>query len=399
MWYYVFITIALGLYVGMNAFILLRLRSLLRDAPRWRGWLVAGLTVVALLFPLGRVWLHYSVNPASVGLIWLGSFWVVGIFYLGLFTAVTLAADTLACWRSGDGWVAGWRQLRAPVAWMALAVVAVLMVGGHANARHPVVSELTVELPPEKRLSRPWRLAVLSDLHAGAIMGRERMAGIVDQVNALRPDAVFLVGDIVDSELEPVVREKIGGELARLNAPFGVYAVTGNHEFIGPVEEIVDYLEQNGVTFLRDRAEWLGGEILLVGREDRVRGRFTGRPRAELAEVLLPHGHQPRRPVVLLDHQPKDLESPSKLGVDLMLSGHTHNGQLWPFNYVVAMQYEVVSGPAKVGPMQLYVLNGTGTWGPPVRVGNRPEILLVTLKPGANLPLLDAPSQRWWWQF
>lgn len=373
--------VALLVYVALNAFILIRLWSLLRETPRWRVPLISMLTVFAILFPLGRIWLHFSVNPASLGAIWLGSFWVVGIFYLGTFTLATLVVDTVARWWPKLGWVPRWNAWRAPVVALGLAVVAVLMIGGHVNARNPVVSELTVQLPPGKQLSRPWKLAVLSDLHFGAIVDRSQIATIVDQVNELKPDAVLLVGDIVDSELEPVLREDTGAELARLKAPFGIWAVTGNHEFIGPLDEIIAYLEGYGVRFLRDRAELLGGEILLAGREDRVRGVFTGTPRAELAEVLLPHGHQPRRPVVLLDHQPKDLASPSALGVDLMLSGHTHNGQLWPFRYVVALQYEVVSGAAKIGPMQLYVLNGTGTWGPPVRVGNRPEILLVTLEP------------------
>ncbi len=380
-WRIIFVVVALTVYVALNAFIFIRLWSLLRETPRWRVPLISLLTVFAVLFPLGRIWLHYSVNPASLGAIWLGSFWVVGIFYFGTFTFATLVLDILARWWPKAAWVSRWQAWRAPVAGMALAVVAVLMIGGHINARNPVVSELTVQLPPGKQLSRPWKLAVLSDLHFGAIMSRERIAAIVDQVNELKPDAVLLVGDIVDSELEPVLREDTGAELTRLQAPFGVWAVTGNHEFIGPLDDIITYLEGNGVRFLRDRAELMGGEILLAGREDRVRGVFTGQPRAELAEVLLPHGHAPQRPVVLLDHQPKDLASPSALGVDLMLSGHTHNGQLWPFRYAVAMQYEVVSGAAKIGAMQLYVLNGTGTWGPPVRVGNRAEILLVTLQP------------------
>lgn len=380
-WRIIFVLVALTVYVALNAFIFIRLWSLLRETPGWRVPLLAVLTVFAVLFPLGRIWLHVSVNPASLGAIWLGSFWVVGIFYFGTFTAVTLAVDTLARWWPKATWVPRWNAWRAPVVGLALAVVAVLMVGGHVNARNPVVSELTVQLPPEKQLSRPWKLAVLSDLHFGAIVNRTQIATIVDQVNALKPDAVLLVGDIVDSELEPVLREDTGAELARLKAPFGIWAVTGNHEFIGPLDEIIAYLEGYGVRFLRDQTELLGGEILLAGREDRVRGVFTGQPRAELADVLLPQVQQTRRPVVLLDHQPKDLASPSALGVDLMLSGHTHNGQLWPFQYVVALQYEVVSGAAQIGPMQLYVLNGTGTWGPPVRVGHRPEILLVTLQP------------------
>ncbi|MEM1058626.1 MAG: metallophosphoesterase [Verrucomicrobiota bacterium] len=380
----IFISIVLTVYTAMNAFILYRMWSMLKRWPGVRTRLCTGLTIIALLYPLGRVWLAYSANPASMFTVWLGSFWVVGIMYLGIFGMATLLVDTAAWLRPRQRWVEGWRGLRSPLAALAVVTTGLLMVFGYFNAQYPVVTELNVKLPPERQLSRPWKLAVMTDIHLGAIIDRDHLARLVDQVNELKPDAVVLVGDSVDSDMSPVLREDAGKELQRLRAPAGVYAVTGNHEFIGETELIVDYLESHGVEFLRDEARLVGGELWLVGREDRAKPGFTGEERKELADFYGQTATRPAAPVVVLDHQPKDVATPARLGADLMLSGHTHAGQLWPFYWLVYLQYEHVSGEAKIDDMTLYVLNGTGTWGPPVRVGNRPEILMVTLEPAGQ---------------
>jgi len=378
----IFISVVLAVYTAVNAFILLRMWSMLKAWPGVRVRLCTGLTLFALLYPLGRVWLSASANPASMFTVWLGSFWVVGIMYLGIFGAVSLVVDTAAWWFKSRPWARGWSGLRAPLAVMAVGATLVLIIAGHLNALHPRVTAWTVDLRPERELSRPWRLAVLSDIHLGAIIDRDHFGRIVDRVNEIKPDAVLLVGDTVDADMAPVLREDMGRELGRLHAPYGIYAVTGNHEFIGETDLIVDYLESHGVEFLRDETKLLGGEVWLVGREDRAKGGFTGIQRKELPEVYEMTILRKRAPVIVMDHQPKDYATPAMLGADVMLSGHTHAGQLWPFHWLVRLQYDYVSGPAEIDGMGLYVLNGTGSWGPPVRVGNRPEIVLLTLQPG-----------------
>ena len=129
---------------------------------------------------------------------------------------------------------------------------------------------------------------------------------------------------------------------------------------------------------LRDTSVLVDGRFWIVGREDRDKSRFTGNKRKELAAVMMPVDRH--APVILLDHQPFNLEKSEEQGVDLQLSGHTHHGQLWPFNYITNAMYEVSSGYKKKGATHYYVSNGYGTWGPPVRLGNRPEIVQIILK-------------------
>jgi hypothetical protein len=157
----------------------------------------------------------------------------------------------------------------------------------------------------------------------------------------------------------------------------GVFGITGNHEYIGGVEEAVAYLEEHGIRMLRDTCIILRGGITLCGREDRSSMQFGGLRRKGLGELLKDVDRT--RPVIMMDHQPFDLDSVAKAGVDVQLSGHTHHGQLWPLNYITKVVYEQSWGYLRKSGTQFYVSSGAGSWGPPVRLGNRPEIVVLTL--------------------
>jgi uncharacterized protein len=187
----------------------------------------------------------------------------------------------------------------------------------------------------------------------------------------------LLAGDVLDEDLEPVLRQNIGETLKQLNAPLGVYAIMGNHEYIGGAEQAYNYLKSHGLIMIRDSVIKVMDSFYIVGREDRDKPRFSGKERKELADLT--NGLDKNYPVILLDHQPYYLEKAAALGVDLQLSGHTHHGQLWPLNYVTSAIYTISSGYGFVDGMHAYVSNGVGTWGPPVRVGNRPEIVLLNI--------------------
>ena len=165
--------------------------------------------------------------------------------------------------------------------------------------------------------------------------------------------------------------------LKNLHAPLGVYAITGNHEYIGGAAEAVAYLTEYNIKFLSDTAEFLDNRFYLAGRDDRDKTRFTGKPRKSLADILKNANHS--FPILLMDHQPFQLSIPEELGVDLQLSGHTHDGQIWPFNYITNAIYEVSWGYKKKGNTHIYVSCGYGTWGPPMRIGNHPEVVSITL--------------------
>jgi uncharacterized protein len=202
----------------------------------------------------------------------------------------------------------------------------------------------------------------------------------VELVNAQRPDVVAIVGDLVDGELAQLRGEV--APLADLVSEQGVYFVTGNHEYFVDTRAWLAYLPRLGIDVLHNERVAIRrgtASFDLAGIDDRT-AASSGVPGqgANLDAAL--DGRDDRRPVVLLAHQPVQVEQAAAAGVDLQLSGHTHGGQLWPFDYVVRLDQPAVEGLSRQGPTQLYVTPGVGFWGPPMRVGATPEVTVIELK-------------------
>lgn len=171
-------------------------------------------------------------------------------------------------------------------------------------------------------------------------------------------------------------------QLQRLAPPLGIWGILGNHEYIsGPVDVSIGILERAGIRVLRDSGVVLDSRIALAGRDDLARTHFAGSPRKSLAEILAEMDWQAgSAPLIVLDHQPRHLDDAEKAGAVLQLSGHTHNGQLWPYNHIVSLLYENARGHSVRGDTNYIVTVGTGTWGPPLRNNARLEVLLVELE-------------------
>jgi predicted MPP superfamily phosphohydrolase len=205
---------------------------------------------------------------------------------------------------------------------------------------------------------------------------------VLDLVNAQRPDVVAIVGDLVDGELSQL-RDAVA-PLADLQSEQGVFFVTGNHEYFVDPRPWLRHLPTLGVQVLHnERVEIRRGTAVvdLAGIDDRT-AASSGIPGqgADLDRAL--DGRDDDRPVVLMAHQPVQVEQASAAGVDLQLSGHTHGGQLWPFDYVVRIDQPAVEGLSRQGGTQLYVTPGVGFWGPPMRVGATPEVTVIELRSG-----------------
>lgn len=335
--------------------------------------------IFAVSFFAGRLLENISVSPPSDLLIWMGSFWIAAMLY---FLIVVVFLDFL---RLIEYFLpifpsfvrANYAQTKYVASAGAIGVVAVLLLVGHINALLPRVKTLDLSIEKKVEGMKSVNVVVASDIHLGTIVGRHRLDQIVNKINGLNGDVVLLPGDIVDEDLAPVIRQNLGESLRNIKARFGVYAVTGNHEYIGGVEGACDYLTEHNVIVLRDQIVRVNGSFFLVGREDRSCNQFTGKRRKALEELMA--GVDKKYPVILMDHQPLHLQEAAGLGVDVQLSGHTHYGQLWPVNFIIKAIYEVGWGYKKVANTHVYVSNGVGTWGPPVRIGNRPEILNIRL--------------------
>jgi predicted MPP superfamily phosphohydrolase len=242
----------------------------------------------------------------------------------------------------------------------------------------PVVQRVPIAL---RRLGRPldgYRIALISDIHLGPILGRAHTERLVRVINALEADLVAITGDLADGSVAELGRA--GEPLRDLRSTHGTYFVTGNHEYYtGDLSNWLEALRGWGVNLLlNSRVEITRGTAALdlAGVNDPTGAWYDDGP--DFARAV--GDRDPGRPVVLLSHQPVQIRQASSHGVDLQLSGHTHGGQMCPFNLLVPLQQPAVAGRARFGDTELYVTRGAGFWGPPVRVGADPEVTLIELR-------------------
>jgi predicted MPP superfamily phosphohydrolase len=210
------------------------------------------------------------------------------------------------------------------------------------------------------------------------MFSRDRLERVIDSINSFNPDIVIIGGDIIDRDLMPVIQQDLGSPFARIKAPYGIIAITGNHEYYGGVNQACSYLEKFGVRFIRDSIFCLDNEIYFVGREDRHKPSYLGSDRKPLDELMEKVDRS--KPVILLDHRPENLDEGNKAGADVQLSGHTHGGQLFPFSLLTKLVYEDYIGYLRKGNEHVYVTQGVGTWGPPMRLGSVPEIVKIRFR-------------------
>jgi uncharacterized protein len=244
----------------------------------------------------------------------------------------------------------------------------------------PVVRRVPVTLANLDPALDGLRIVTFSDGHLSATYGGRRFERLVELVNEQRPDVVAIVGDLVDGDVSELREE--AAPLADLVSEEGVFFVTGNHEYFVDTNAWLRHLPTLGVDVLRnERVAIRRGSAAfdLAGIDDRTAASsgLVGHG-ADLDAAL--DGRDDGVPVVLMAHQPVLVEQAAAAGVDLQLSGHTHGGQLWPFDYAIRLDQPSVEGLSRHGDTQLYVTSGAGYWGPPMRVGARPEVTVVELR-------------------
>ena len=259
----------------------------------------------------------------------------------------------------------------------AISINFILILSGHLIALNPKVNVLYLKINKPFNNMNELNIVAVSDIHIGTLIAKRRVARLAKRINALKPDIVLFVGDVIDEVLTHVVYYNMGEPLKTISAPLGVYAVTGNHEYIGGGEEAVAYLQTLNIRVLRDETVKIKDAFYIIGREDRDKLRFAGEKRMDIASLM--KDVDLTLPTILLDHQPFHLHEAAEHNIDLQLSGHTHHGQLFPFNLITKKIYEVSCGYKRIKGTHFYVSNGYGTWGPPVRLFKRPEIVNIKL--------------------
>ncbi|OXY98444.1 metallophosphoesterase [Streptomyces diastatochromogenes] len=252
------------------------------------------------------------------------------------------------------------------------AAVATVGTGTYGVLRGPQVKRITVPLAKLPRAAHGFRIAVVSDIHLGPVLGRSFAQRVVDTVNATQPDLIAVVGDLVDGSVKDL--GPAAAPLAQLSARHGAYFVTGNHEYFSGAEQWVAEVRSLGLHPLENARTELP-YFDLAGVND-LQGESEGQG-PDFQRAL--GDRDPARACVLLAHQPAQIHEAVRHGVDLQLSGHTHGGQLWPGNLIAAAANPTVAGLDRYGDTQLYVSRGAGAWGPPTRVGAPSDVTVIEL--------------------
>jgi uncharacterized protein len=235
----------------------------------------------------------------------------------------------------------------------------------------PTVNRAQIALAKLPRAMDGFRIALVADIHLGPLAGRGHCERVVAAINGLDADIVAVVGDLVDGTVAEL--GAAAAPLRDIRSRAGAFFVTGNHEYYSGYEPWIDEVARLGLRPLRNERQ----EIAARGGVNDLTGASVGDP-PDFDKAL--GGRDPQRPVVLLAHQPVQVHEAARHGVDLQLSGHTHGGQMVPFSLVVRMAQPVLSGWAEIDGTQVFVTNGAGFWGPPVRVGAPPQVTLVELR-------------------
>lgn len=365
----VFLAVAIGVLFGFQYFLYFSATRLLRID----SWRVRRTLLCALLFLLagvvGSMFLQRRVDAD-----WSRA--VAGTFQLSMAVGLNLALAFLLAWAVvGVTRLAGARVSRAALGWCAV-VLAVLASGyGIWNALNPRVRHVTVRM---KDLPPAWHgqtIAQITDLHLGFSVGRRFAEEVVAMVNAERPAAVVITGDLFDGA--DTALNGLADALNGLQAPKGVYFVTGNHETYVGLSLVREALRGTRVRMLDDEMATLDGlQVVGIAYPDRMASKDLG------AAIRSVPGFDPARASVLLWHSPVQIPAVKAAGIRLQLSGHTHRGQLFPFQFITRRVY----GPYDYGLTQedgfaIYTSPGTGTWGPRMRTTARAEITVVRLEP------------------
>ena len=301
----------------------------------------------------------------------IGTSW---LFFLIYFFILALLKDLIRLFRIAPS--AAFNQYTTDN-WLgvifAIGFVSLLMFCGYLKYTWKVKVE--VPIVTEKKLEKRdhLRIVAISDLHLGYTIGKKELSQWITLINDEKPDIVLIAGDIIDNSTRPLEAQDIASCFKNIQATYGVYTCLGNHEYISGINESLRFLDKAGITILKDNHAFIDSCFYVVGRDDR------SNPKRETLENLTASLDK-SKPIILLDHQPYNLDESEKNGIDLQLSGHTHRGQVWPISLITDLIYEKSHGLIKKGNSNIYVSSGIGIWGGKFRIGTQSEYVVIDIK-------------------
>ncbi|QMT31674.1 metallophosphoesterase [Alysiella filiformis] len=327
-----------------------------------RGLLLMVLAISNGLMLLAFLRLHHHIF--RINAIWLTVLWFVFLAtVLAWIVANILRRSRVARYQNADLLQADLRKI-APV-------LVVAMFGlGWFNAYVPAVRRVVIEI--DKPMAQPVRIAMVADTHLGVLVGKRQLDKLANILNEEKVDLVLMPGDIMDDDIAAYTAENMKPHLQKIRAPLGVFATLGNHD-VREGKHITQAIESAGIRVLRDEAVWVDNRFWVVGRPDNLDAERL--PTAQLLQKA-----NVQQPIFLLDHRPDGVLAHAKLPIDLQVSGHVHNGQIFPGNWVVRFLNEIHYGYAKRGNTHFVVTSGYGFWGIPFRLGSQAEVWIIDVQ-------------------
>ncbi|WP_052092064.1 metallophosphoesterase [Paenibacillus sp. FSL H7-0357] len=361
------VLLVLGLvnfYIGFHLWVLLE--NWLPGISAGAYWTV--FMVIAFAYMIGMAPWPKAVKPAA------RFFKVIGSYYLACmeFAVIVLPLTDLLYWVLGLMGVNRSAFTYEAGATLVL-LLAIFLIWGSRNAWSTIVRTHPIKIDKSIGTSAPLTVAVASDLHLGNIVGNRHLRKMVTEINNMKPDVILLAGDVLDDSIEPFIRNGMSEQLKLLKARHGVYAVLGNHEYYGgSIKEYTELMDSIGIKVLQDEVVETAG-VYIVGRKDKTAEAMEAGGRLSVSSLL--QGLDLSRPIIMMDHQPTGFDLAAKAGVDILLSGHTHRGQIAPNHWITKRLFELDWGYLLKEKMHVIVSSGYGTWGPPIRLASRSELI------------------------
>lgn len=331
------------------------------QSPKARHWIVAG------CFAFGNGLMLSALLSWSHTLFRFGALWLVFLLYV-VFTGVIIGFchHTLKLIFKQPARYTRVLRIVSPLILISFFAVSVY------NAYTPVVRHAKITIG--KPLAKPVRIGMAADLHLGILVGGRQLDKLADIMNREKVDMILLPGDIMDDNTDVYDSENMKPHFARLRAPMGVFATLGNHDMFSR-DPISHAIQDAGITVLSDQAALVDNQIWVVGRPDQLIGQ-----RMETADLLRAAQVDTSQPVFLLDHRPDDVLAHTKLPIDVQVSGHVHNGQIFPANLLVRFLNRLPYGYEKIGNGHFFVTSGYGFWGVPFRLGSQSEVWIIDVE-------------------
>jgi predicted MPP superfamily phosphohydrolase len=324
-------------------------------------------------FPLTEIVLHMDPPAFLMPLLKIGFYTMPFMLYLFL---LVLLFDLFLLLNLLFRWIS-FRFLKSPgfrkygMA-VCLAIPSLIVILGIYHFNKIRVSEYNITINGNPAANRTLKIAFVSDFHIGDLTSISFVERFTERINAIKPDILLFGGDLLEGDSEDLRSRKIEMLFRRLEIPYGMFGVFGNHEYHS-IEKSYDFYRNAGITVLRDSILMIDNSFYLAGRKD-----SRNRNREPVGKLLEGLGNE--YPVILLDHRPTDFPATADSVADVQFSGHTHHGQLFPFNFITRHLYELSWGYKNINSTHFFVSSGIQLWGPPVRTAGKSEIMVVSIQ-------------------